>query len=214
MEGDVDRLDHRHHPQRRHDLLQLLDGAGSGGHSAVGDEADGLVAPLLVQVVDGVLQRRRVAVVVLRRDEHHGVRTVDDRAPRLGVRLRVLPEPGVVRLVEQRQRDLGEIDDLDIEAAVAASKIGEPLGDGQSGATRAGRADDDGETGHGRAPPGRCLRQQLSFPERALLTRHSSRSGPPADRPLIGSVVAGQARAAAYLSGSASKACLQLAAQK
>ena len=46
-------------------------------------------------------------------------------------------------------------------------------------------------------------------------------TGPRADDPsfqfarkIIGSVVAGQARAAAYLSGSASKACLQLAAQK
>ncbi len=51
------------------DLPQLLDGAHPAGEAAVGDEADGLALPLGVGDVDGLLQRRRVAVVVLGGDD-------------------------------------------------------------------------------------------------------------------------------------------------
>src|SRR3954454_12970199 len=58
-ERDVDRLDDREHAQGRDHLLQLLHATRAGGDPAVGDEADRFVPPLLVQVVDRVLQRSR-----------------------------------------------------------------------------------------------------------------------------------------------------------
>jgi hypothetical protein len=133
---------------RGHNLLELLDGAGTGGHAAVGDEAGRLVPPLAVQEVDGVLERRGVAVVVLGRHEDHRVGPVDDRAPVLGVLLGVLLEPWVVRLVEQRQPDLSQVGDLDVEPGVGPGPVGEPFGDRLAGAAGAGRADDDRERGH------------------------------------------------------------------
>ena len=57
----------------------------------------------------------------------------------------------MVGLVEQREVDLGEIGDLDVEPAVRLGPLGEPAGDRQAVAARAGRADDDREPGQ-RAP--------------------------------------------------------------
>ena len=84
------------HRQRRDDLLELLHGAQAAGDAAVADEADRLVLPLAVQVVEGVLQRRAERVVVLGHHEHDGVGAIDDRAPLLGVVVLVLPERGWV----------------------------------------------------------------------------------------------------------------------
>jgi hypothetical protein len=102
-----------------------------------------------VQEVDGVLDRGRVAVVVLGGHEHHGVGAIDDRAPVLGVLLGVLLQPRVVRLVEQRQPDLGQVGHFDVETAVGTGALDEPLGDGLAGPAGTGRAEDDSERGHG-----------------------------------------------------------------
>src|SRR5437764_33822 len=98
------------------------------------------------------------------------------------------PSGRLAALLPERAQGLGEIDDLDIKAAVTASKVGEPLGNGQAGATRTGGADDDSETGHGPAPPGNLfvfttisgnIRRQLVIPDHRRATQARQRSGPP-----------------------------------
>ena len=54
-------------------------------------------------------------------DHHDRVGGVDGRAPGVGVVLGVLAQARVVGLVEQRQLELGEVDDLELEAAVLRS---------------------------------------------------------------------------------------------
>lgn len=68
---------------------------------AVGDEAGRLVAPLPVQVVQRVLQHRRVAPVVLWEHEQEPVVGLDGPAPDPGVLVLVVAERGLERLVEE-----------------------------------------------------------------------------------------------------------------
>src|ERR1700678_3817277 len=149
VKRDVHALEDRDHLQRGDDLLELLDRPGPRRDAAVGDEPGGLVLPLLLQVIDRVLDRRRVAVVVLRGDEHDRVGAVDPGAPFVGVAEGVLAQPGMVRLFHQRQPDLGEVGHLDVEPAVGTGSVDEPLGDRLPGPAWADRADDDGEDRHG-----------------------------------------------------------------
>jgi hypothetical protein len=58
------------------------------------------------------------------------------------VRVFVLAEPRVARLVEERQGDLGEVDLLDIEAAVAARLLEEPAVDVRALSALAGAGED------------------------------------------------------------------------
>jgi hypothetical protein len=46
----------------------------------------------------------------------------------LDVLVHVAPEGGVLGLVEQRQGNLGKVDDLDVEAALLSGGPGNPLG--------------------------------------------------------------------------------------
>jgi hypothetical protein len=102
-----------------------------------------------VQVVDRVLQRRGERVVVLRHDEHEGVGRVDARAPVPGVLVLVLLEPGVMRFVHQRERQLGQVTDLYVESAVLAREREEPVPDDRAYPAGAGTRDDDLQRRHG-----------------------------------------------------------------
>ena len=150
-ERDVHRLQHRHHLQRGEDLLQHLRGPGPGRDPAVADDPGGLVLPFPVQVVDGVLQGRVEPVVVFRGHEDERVRALDEGAPVLGVLVDVLVQPRVVRLVEDRQVQLGQVRHLDVEAAVLPGALGDPVGDGGCHPAGAGAADDDPQDGLGHA---------------------------------------------------------------
>ena len=63
-----------------------------------------------------------------------------------------MPEPRVVGLVDERQVDLGQVDQLDVEAAVRAAALDEPVGDRLADATGTGAGEDDVELGHGLWP--------------------------------------------------------------
>ncbi len=63
-----------------------------------------------------------IAVVVLGRHEHERVGRVDGGAPGLGVRVLVLAEARVLRLVEQGEIDLPQIDQLRLELAVRRAR--------------------------------------------------------------------------------------------
>jgi hypothetical protein len=76
-------------------------------------------------------------VVVLRGDEDERVGAGDRGAPVLGVLVRVLLEPRVVRLVEDRQVDLCQVDQLDVEPAVLLGQALDPLGNGDAAVTSA-----------------------------------------------------------------------------
>jgi hypothetical protein len=56
-------------------------------------------------------------------------------------------QPRVVRLVEHRQPDLGEVDQLDVEPAVRLGELLHPAGDGDAPATGAGAGGDDLQNG-------------------------------------------------------------------
>jgi hypothetical protein len=105
------------------------------------------------QVVDRVLERGVEAVVVLGRHEDERVGGIDERGPVLGVLLGVLPQPRVVRLVEQRQVQLRQVGHLDVEAAVLPGALGDPGGDGRADAAGTGGADDDPQDGLSQGKP-------------------------------------------------------------
>ena len=102
-ERDEDRLDGRRHPQGRHHRLERGLGPRPGGHAAVADEADRLVVPLDVQVVEGVLEGGVVAVVVLGVHDGEGVAPGDRLRPGDRVGVGVVLGDGVVGLVEERE---------------------------------------------------------------------------------------------------------------
>ena len=82
-------------------MLELLDGARTPCDAAVADEADGLVSPFLGEVIDGVLESRVVAEVVLGCHENERVDALDDPAPLHRVAVDVLVEPRMFRFVEE-----------------------------------------------------------------------------------------------------------------
>jgi hypothetical protein len=78
------------------------------------------------------------------------------------VLVRVALQPRVLRLVEDRQPDLGQVDQLDVEPAVGPGQLLHPLRHGQPLATGTGAAEDDLQDGlgHGAAPGAGQLRPQ------------------------------------------------------
>ena len=147
-ERQVDRLGHGAQAQRGGDGLERDDGPRAGGDAAVGDEPQRLVAPLVVQEVQRVLQGRGIGVVVLGGDEDEGVRRIHPRAPAAGVVAGVAAQAGVVGLVVEREGQVGEVDDLDVEGPDVAGAGGEPTADGPAHAAGAGGGDDDEQAGH------------------------------------------------------------------
>ena len=98
-----------------------LDAGGSESaevvHTGFADKADWLVGPLVHQVINGVLQRRGVAVVVLGYDQHKGVGCLDEGTPATGVLLDVVAQARMVRLVHEGQVPREQVDPLAIEGA-------------------------------------------------------------------------------------------------
>jgi two-component system nitrogen regulation response regulator GlnG len=134
--------------QFAHHQAQVLDRARTTG-AAVADEAGGLVVPLAVQEIDRVLQRGRSGVVVLRRHEDEGIETRDLRRPDLGVRLAVLAQRRRQRLVEQRQLEVGDVDQLELRVAAPGSDAEHPFRHRLGLAARSRAADDDTDLEHG-----------------------------------------------------------------
>ncbi len=120
-------------------LAEVLDRAQPAGEPAVGDEGDRLAAPLLVGQVDGLLQRGRSAVVVLRRDDHEGVSPVESRP----VGDEVLIRAGWDHC---RQGLLGQVDEVCVEVGALGEHGHEPVGHGAAAATFPRAAHDDGES--------------------------------------------------------------------
>lgn len=101
-----------------------------------------------MEKINGVLQRRRIARVVFRGDHHDRVRGVHGRAPRATVVLGVLAQARMIGLVEQRQIQLCQIGDLEIEPAMDDRALNEPVGDRPADPPRAGTTDDNQESWH------------------------------------------------------------------
>ena len=98
-----------HHPQGDGDPRGHLGGSGARRGVAVADEPDGFVGPLDAEGVERVLERRRHGVVVLRRADHERVGAGDQLAPPSGVGVHVATGRGLLRLVEERQVDHGQV---------------------------------------------------------------------------------------------------------
>src|SRR3954452_12774887 len=96
---------------------------------AVRDEAGGLVVPLGVDAVAGVLETAAAAVVVLRRDEHIPVESRDCLGPSVGVRLGVAAGGRWGRFLESWQVGLDQFDLLEVGVSPPACLFGDPLGD-------------------------------------------------------------------------------------
>lgn len=128
------------------DRAPVLDGPDPAV-GAVGDQRDALVAPLGVEDVEGILQGRRHAVVVLRGDEDEAVEPVDRLAPAAGLGVVVLPlrRARDGRLVEQVEVVVGEVDELVLGVVAAGDLVHDPVGNLCAEAARAGASEDDGD---------------------------------------------------------------------
>jgi hypothetical protein len=121
---------------------QMLDRPGPA-NASVADEGRGLVVPLGIQVVDGVLEHAGGGVVVLGRDEDVGVVGGDGRGPGLGVLAGVLAQHWGHRLVHVGQRVVGEVDEVVVGAYAGLRPVQHPVGDGLAVAAWAGASQDD-----------------------------------------------------------------------
>jgi hypothetical protein len=110
---------------------------------AVADEACGFVVPFAVQEIDGVLQCARSSVVVFRRDEDVAVEGVDLGGPSLGVRLRVLSHRRRDWLIEQRQVEIFDVDELELSVGPFLRELEDPAGNSLANASRTSAADND-----------------------------------------------------------------------
>jgi hypothetical protein len=120
----------------------VLDGAGTT-ERAVGDEGRGLVVPLGVEVVDGVLQDARGGVVVLGGDEDEPVERGDPGGPGLGVVVGVDAPAGGHGLVQVRQRVVEQVDELVVGVRPFLGLGQHPPRHGFTLPARTGTAEDD-----------------------------------------------------------------------
>src|SRR5574337_1885291 len=148
-ERDRDRLVDGHHFEGGDHLLDHLHTPGAAGDTAVAHEPHRLVCPFVEQVIQRVEERGRRTEVVLRRHEGNGVGALHHGAPRLRVRMLVLAEPRMVGLVQQRERLVPEIHDLNGEAGMATGDGGEPLAHEVAFPSVAGTRDHDLEPSRG-----------------------------------------------------------------
>src|SRR5256885_615234 len=124
--------------------------AAASVDASIADKSRGLVLPFPVQEIERVQQRRRRAIIVFRRDEYECVRGIHAFAPPLRVVPGVLPTDWVLRLVDQRQIEIREVDEARIEAAMFLRKLMEPFGRRCSDAGGPGAGDDGVKPGcHG-----------------------------------------------------------------
>src|SRR6187399_3266165 len=96
-----------------------MDGTHPTRDATVADKSRRLVGPFVKQVVNRVEQRRGNAVVVFWSDEHERIGRFYNLTPHLRVFVNVFGEPRVLWFVEQRQVELLEIDQRDLEVAMA-----------------------------------------------------------------------------------------------
>lgn len=92
--------------------------------------------------VHGVLERTRVAAVVLRREDDDGVELGDDARPRERVLVLVVARGRGLGLVEPRELDLAKIEDAGLDVAALGGYRG---GEVAAGAPRPVGADEDAE---------------------------------------------------------------------
>jgi hypothetical protein len=134
----ADRVAHRHRVQLGEHLPQLLDRAKTAGHAPVGHEADRLGPPLRIGDVDRLLETCGVAVVVLRRDDHEGVGTIEAGD--------VLPHRrGSLGGQLCRQVDVEQVDNVDEHVVAELGLSHEPAPDDVAEAPFASAPDDDGQ---------------------------------------------------------------------
>ena len=104
------------HMNATQDLSQLCS-CSAAAMASVAHDHSWLALPLVVQVIDGVLENRRVAPVILWADEDEAVVALDFLAPFAGVGVCVfgvvMNLRGDVGLVEEGKIPLGEVDDLE-----------------------------------------------------------------------------------------------------
>jgi hypothetical protein len=124
-------------------------------------------------VVEGVLQDGGEGVVVLGRHDDEGVGASDRRAPGLRVVVLVLLKPGVVRLVEDRQPHLGQVDELDLETAVLARHRLHPARHADALAAGTGARGDDLQDGTGHRGSSRWIGLSMRYIRRS--TAHGGR---------------------------------------
>jgi AcrR family transcriptional regulator len=138
------------------DLRQVLDGPGApGAAAAVSHGADRLVAERegYEDAVDGVLQHRRDAAVVLRRDHQVGVALPDLGVPAshdgvgVGGVTEIPDRPEV--LAEHRQRPVTQVEKFGPEGLVTSGTIHDPAGDRVRGSGGPGASDDHLQRVHG-----------------------------------------------------------------
>jgi hypothetical protein len=133
----------RGHLELGEDEPQRLGGPDPGGPPAVADDPGGLVVPLPVDVVQGVLQGSGKGVVVLGNEEDEAVEAVDEFAPGAGVVVLVLLEVRVARLVEVAELVVGKVDEFVVGAAVGTGSLQCPGGDLVAAASGAGASEDE-----------------------------------------------------------------------
>src|SRR6266404_2299146 len=109
--GEQDLEAHGGHLHLRQHQTQLLNCARSTG-AAVAHETSRLVVPLGKQEIDRVLERAGNSMVVLGRYENVGVERADLGSPCFGMRFTVLPHYWWHRLVEKRQVEVFDVNEL------------------------------------------------------------------------------------------------------
>src|SRR5712691_12055402 len=139
------------HLQFPGDEPEVFGSSGPAG-AAVGDEADCLVVPLGVQVVDGVFQDAGGAVVVLGCHDDEAVKRGDLRRPLPGVLVLVLAERGRQRFVQVRERVVAQVEEFEVGVAATRRSLQHPVGDLLAVAVGAGAAQDDPDPAHGALP--------------------------------------------------------------
>src|SRR5277367_4854856 len=122
--------------------MELLGGPVAAAGS-IGDSCGGLVAPLEVEEVERVLQRRGIPPVVLREDEHEATEGADELTPGARVLVLILPEGRLQRLVKEWEVDQCQVDHLIAQRALLLGSVLDPLGDARADPCRAGAADYD-----------------------------------------------------------------------
>ncbi len=138
----VDGVAQRRHLELHRHLAQLLHGPGAAG-VAPADERHGLAPPLHERRVEGVLQHGRVAVVVLAGEDDVAVGAVDHPAePDHGLVGVVAAGPGGRVAVEEGERVVAQVDQLDLERVVLGQPARHPGRHPLAEATLPGRARD------------------------------------------------------------------------
>src|SRR5690625_7799627 len=76
------------------------------------------MCPLPQEILQRIVQRCRIGMVILSGHKNEGISFVDLSTPPLGVIKFILLETGVVRLLHNRQIDLSQIENFDIESTM------------------------------------------------------------------------------------------------